>query len=187
MNSISHGLGIVFGLIALPMLSLDFPTYIYGVSFLFLFASSTSYHLARGIALKKVLQKIDHVSIYFMIAGSYTPFVFICMSETKAWWFFGLLWGIVLLGTVFKLFFTGKFERLSLFLYLGMGWMVVFIAKAFILTFDPMTVFLVAVGGLFYTGGVYFYANDHRRYYHFVWHLFVLAGAISHYLAIASI
>jgi hemolysin III len=186
-NSISHGLGIVFGLIALPLLSLELPTYIYGASFLFLFASSTAYHLVSSIPLKRALQKIDHVSIYFMIAGSYTPFVFLCLSEAKAWWFFRLLWGIVLLGTVFKLLFTGKFERLSLFLYLAMGWMVVFIAKPFMVTFDLKTILLVAIGGLFYTGGVYFYANDHRRYYHLIWHLFVLAGAVSHYLAIASL
>jgi hemolysin III len=186
-NTVSHGLGILFGLLALPLLSPKFATYIYAASFLFLFASSTAYHLVKTKRLKKNLQKVDHVSIYFMIAGSYTPFVFMCLSESKAWWFFGFLWSIVLLGSIFKLFFTGRFERLSLFLYLAMGWMVVFIAKPFITSFEINTVLLVALGGVFYTGGVYFYANDHRRYFHFIWHLFVLAGAVSHYLAIASI
>jgi len=186
-NTLSHGLGIVFGLIALPFLSSGFPTWIYSFSFIFLFLSSTVYHAVKKIQLKKQLQKVDHVSIYFMIAGSYTPFIFACLEGRNAWLFFGIMWGIVLFGTIFKLFFTGKLEKLSLILYLSMGWMVVFIIKSFMNSFDSTTIWLVVIGGLFYTCGVYFYANDKKRYYHFIWHLFVLGGALSHYWAISSI
>lgn len=186
-NTISHALGVLFGIFALPLLQHSLPVLVYSFSFIFLFLSSTCYHAVSNIELKKLLQKVDHVSIYFMIAGSYTPFIFACLNGKDAWIFFGIMWGIVVCGTIFKLFFTGQFEKLSLILYLSMGWMVIFIIKPFLNSFDSYTIWLVVIGGLSYTGGVYFYANDERKYYHFIWHLFVLGGAISHYLAIASL
>ncbi|GLR19185.1 PAQR family membrane homeostasis protein TrhA [Portibacter lacus] len=185
-NTISHGLGIVFGIVFLPVLGFEWPQNLYIFSFLFIFVSSTLYHASKNYSIKRQLQKVDHIAIYFMIAGTYTPFIFGCLSGTKAWIFFSIMWGIVLMGTIFKIFLTGRFEKMSIILYLSMGWMVLFIAKPFIKSFDLDTILYVALGGFFYTVGVYFYANDQRKYFHFVWHLFVLGGAISHYLAVRS-
>ncbi len=186
-NTLSHGVGIVIGLLVLPFLWNDFTSIIYVFSFLFIFLSSTFYHASLQPERKIFLQKIDHISIYFMIAGSYTPFIFKCLQGAMAWIFFAIMWSIVLFGTIFKLYFTGRFERLSLILYIGMGWMLVFILRPFFAAFDYDTISLVVIGGLLYTSGVYFYAKDSRKYYHFVWHLFVLGGAISHLIAILNI
>lgn len=195
-NTVSHAAGVVFGLVFLPLL---FPegqalksnflillsASLYSFGFLFIFLSSTIYHGIVNEGLKKQMQRVDHIAIYFMIAGSYTPFIFECLAPARSWIFFSIMWAFVLFGSIFKLFFTGKYDRISLFLYLAMGWMVVFIAKPFLGHFDDLVITFVALGGLSYTVGTYFYANDQRPYYHFVWHLFVLAGAILHFFAIA--
>lgn len=193
-NTISHGIGVLFGLMFLPFLmyrAIDstgfvqsFPFMIYSFSFVFLFLSSTFYHAVQKTKLKTKLQKLDHVAIYFMIAGSYTPFIFACLRDGNQWIFLALIWSIVLFGSIFKIFYTGRFENLSLLLYLAMGWMVIFMIKPFFANLDLLTISLVAAGGLFYTGGVYFYSKDHKRYHHFIWHLFVLAGSVMHYIAI---
>lgn len=195
--TISHALGVLFGLVFLPVLiqkTLNgngsiyvLPVILYSFCFVFLFLSSTLYHASRMVHWKKQLQKLDHIAIYFMIAGSYTPFIFGCLEGVYAWLFFAIMWSIVLLGAVFKLIFIGRFERLSLILYLGMGWMVVLIIKPFLERFSTNVVGLIIAGGVAYTAGVFFYANDHKKYFHFVWHLFVLAGAIFHYFAVLHI
>ncbi|WP_235296701.1 PAQR family membrane homeostasis protein TrhA [Portibacter marinus] len=186
-NTLSHAIGILCGLWLLPSILKGPPSYIYAFGFIFLFVSSTAYHAVTDYNLKRQLQKVDHISIYFMIAGSYTPFIFLCLDGVRAWLFLGVMWTIVLLGTIFKLFFTGRFDKWSLALYLGMGWMLVLIIKPFLNSFDYYTIGLVVLGGLFYTVGVYFYAHDNRKYFHLIWHLFVLGGALSHFFAISNI
>ncbi len=196
-NSFSHGLGALIGILFLPFLCIDLyysdiefiklAVILYGFSFVFLFLSSTIYHSIKKQEIKKHLQKVDHISIYFMIAGTYTPFIFACLEGFSQWLFFGIMWGIVLVGTIFKLYFTGKFEKLSLIFYLGMGWMLVFMIHPFYSYFDFKIIGLVIAGGIAYTGGVYYYANDKKKYYHFVWHLFVLAGALFHLSAIIQV
>ncbi len=196
-NAWSHGAGIIFGVFSLPILLYSafiqkgwyhsLPFFIYSGSFIFLFLSSTLYHAFKKEDLKKIFQKIDHISIYFMIAGSYTPFIFACLNGSVKWMFLALMWSIVLIGTIFKWFFTGKFENLSLFLYLAMGWMAIFILKPMFTHLEVLTIALIIAGGLSYTGGVYFYAKDHKRYHHFIWHLFVLAGSILHFIAIFGV
>lgn len=196
-NSITHGFGFTFGLVFLPLLcikmftdNLDWyglPSIVYSFCFLFLFASSTIYHLSWDVNLKKQLQKLDHISIYFMIAGTYTPFIFSCLEGSLRWIFLAIMWTFVIVGAIFKVFFTGKYEGVSLILYLLMGWMVIFIIKPFLASFSPLVIGLVVLGGIAYTAGVYFYVNDHKPYRHFIWHLFVLVGAISHSFAIYNI
>jgi hemolysin III len=196
-NSITHGIGILVGIIVLPILCYNavmdglawngMPVIVYSLSFIFLFLSSTLYHSTKKYSLKRQLQKLDHIAIYFMIAGSYTPFIFACLSGKWKWIFFGIMWGFVLVGSIFKLFFTGKFEKVSLLMYLAMGWMVVFIAQPFFTSFSITIILLVIVGGLAYTSGVYFYANDHKPYRHSIWHIFVLLGAFCHCAAIFCI
>ncbi len=194
-NSISHGFGVLFGFCFLPLLFIS--TYqgedgnlmaliLYSFGFIFIFLSSSLYHISKDKSIKRKLQIVDHIAIYFMIAGTYTPFIFECLDEPWSWIFFSIMWCLVLCGTIFKLFYTGRFEKVSLILYLAMGWMVVFIAKPFISHFDSKIIVLVALGGLSYTVGTYFYSKDGKPYFHFIWHLFVLAGALFHFWAIYS-
>ena len=193
-NSLTHAFGIVAGFSALPFLCYkaltdgqmgnDMPTILYSLSFIFLFLSSTLYHSVKKYKLKAQLQKLDHIAIFFMIAGSYTPFIFACLSGIRQWIFFGIMWAFVLVGSIFKIFYTGKFEKISLIMYLGMGWMVVFIAQPFFNYFSNLVILLVILGGLAYTSGVYFYANDHKPYRHSIWHIFVLFGGLFHLWAV---
>lgn len=193
-NTISHAIGVLIGLIFLPLIIQKtwnehasvhiMAVVLYSFCFILLFLSSTLYHAARKLHLKKQLKKLDHIAIYFMIAGSYTPFIFSCLNESLAWLFFTVMWLMVMMGTIFKLFFINRFEKFSLILYLFMGWMVIFIIKPFVNQFDSTIILLVCLGGLSYTGGVFFYANDSKKFYHLIWHIFVLLGGLFHLWAI---
>lgn len=193
-NTISHGIGVLFALIMFPILILQsnkseidlVALIIYGICFIGIFLASTIYHYTSDPGRKQKMQRIDHISIFFMIAGTYTPFIFTCLEGNFAWIFFGIIWSIVLIGLIFKIFFTGRYEGVSLALYIGMGWMVVFIIKPFLATFSMSEIVLTVLGGIEYTGGVYFYSHDHRPFYHLIWHIFVLAGAIFHFSAVWS-
>jgi hemolysin III len=192
-NVKTHALGILFALCAFPILlvksyelqpiSVITGTVIYGVSFLFLFISSTTYHYIRNEKLKDTWQKIDHISIYFMISGTYVPFMLEYISVSKAIIFLSIMYFLVFLGTVFKLFFINRFEKFSVFLYIFLGWMIIFIAKSFFGNASLLVSVLVILGGVSYTGGVYFYVRD-KNYDHTIWHIFVLLASILHFLAV---
>lgn len=194
-NTITHFIGILFALIAFPILLYNtygvgnqfYASLIYGASFIFLFISSTIYHAVKTEKSKKLWRKIDHISIYFMISGTYVPFMFEYVQYSNAILFLSIMYSIVLIGTIFKIFFTGKFERLSLFIYVFLGWMVLFIAKSFFGNASILVSILVILGGLSYMGGIYFYSNDHKKYYHAIWHIFVLCGSILHFQAVYNI
>lgn len=194
-NALTHAIGIVFCVIATPVLLLRMdmgstPTLFYAsltfmIGMLLVYTSSTLYHLASDPQKKVFLKKIDHICIYILIAGSYTPFITEYTSSQTAFWFLSLMWLIVLLGAFFKLFFIDRLKRLSVVLYLVMGWMIIFVAKP-IYEQMPLDVFYwVLAGGLSYTIGVYFYATSHKLYHHAIWHVFVLGGSISHYMAVS--
>lgn len=193
-NGISHVLGILFCLIAMPFLILMalkhhnvvtfLAVFTFGIGMLLVYSFSVMYHLAKNEKIKRVLNIGDHISIYFLIAGTYTPLMLIYLSKETALVFLGVLWFIVLVGSVFKIFFTHRFELLSVLLYLAMGWMVVFVIKPLLLTI-PWSVFLwILAGGISYTIGVYFFVKGDRKYYHTIWHFFVLLGTILHYISI---
>ncbi len=199
-NSLSHGFGFLFGIVSMPILiSLasangNVPgligVSIFGFSFLMLYTFSTLYHgstlynsLHQG-AIKRVMRMMDHISIYFLIAGSYTPFILIYFLNTTGIVLLSVLWGLTLFGTVFKIFFTGKYEFLSLLLYLGMGWILVFVAEPFYTALPPAALIMLAVGGGLYTLGVIFYVWESLRYNHAIWHIFVLAASICHYVSV---
>jgi len=194
LNALSHGVGLFCALISSPFLiSLaldigDFDLNLAVISFclgmILVYSSSTFYHLAKDRRIKLKLQKADHISIYFLIAGSYSPMVLAILPRDKALFFLGILWVLVVLGTFFKLFFLGKYRFFSVTLYLGMGWMSVIIFKTMWERFDGNVIFWIALGGLFYTVGVFFYVQSKKLYYHAIWHLFVLAGTVSHFVAI---
>jgi hemolysin III len=193
-NSLSHGLGLILGLIGIPFLiqkalEKDLITDLIGViafsvGILMVYTFSTIYHAAKDPKWKSKLQVLDHVSIYFLIAGSYTPMVLAVLKPDKAVLFLSILWGSVLVGTFFKLFFTGRFKILSVVIYLTMGWLAVFFFQDILARISLETLVWIGIGGLAYTVGVYFYIKSERLYFHTVWHLFVLAGTASHFVAV---
>lgn len=159
---------------------------VYGATLLALFVVSTLYHSVRGRA-KRVLRKLDHCAIYLLIAGSYTPFALVSLRGAWGWWLFGLAWGLAALG-IAQEFIFGKGQRpVSLVLYFVMGWMGLAAIGPLAAALGPGGIGWVIAGGVFYSGGVAFYALDERvRHFHGAWHLCVLAGSIAHFVAIAG-
>lgn len=193
LNTISHALGIILGIVGLFLLLSKnenksdyalFSILVYTFSIILLYTASTLYHAVADPRIKSRFRILDHVSIYFLIAGTYTPVAIITLIDGNGWILFGIVWSIVLLGTILKLFFTGKFEILSLILYLIMGWLIVFDYDSLLSNTTSLGINLLMLGGLFYTVGIVFYTVKKIPYNHFIWHLFVLAGSISHWLFI---
>lgn len=192
LNAITHGVGAFLGIIGLGFLiyydtnktpfSL-FSVIVYGSSVVILFTASTLYHLAIDQKKKYYLRITDHISIYFLIAGTYTPVLLISLVDSLGWILFYLVWAITALGIVMKLFFTGKFEVFSTLMYLAMGWLIVFDLSSLADKINEGMVFLIA-GGVAYTVGVVFYTFERIPYNHVIWHLFVLIGAFFHFLMI---
>lgn len=157
------------------------------VGMFLMFLSSTVYHwLPQGVA-KRILRKCDHISIYVMIACSYTPICIGIVGGWLGWTVFSLQWIIVIGGVFYKIFAIDKWPRLSLAIYLMMGWSILLVAKPVMDNLEPLTMILVLAEGVFYTAGTYFFAHDEHRYFHAVWHIFVLLGAIAHWSAVVSI
>jgi len=157
---------------------------VFAASLLMLYAVSTVYHAARRPHAKRRLQVLDHCAIYVLIAGTYTPFTLVGLRGPWGWGLFAAIWTLALAGVVFKLFFTGRFERLSTLIYLGMGWLVVVAIKPMFSVMDAWTLGWLFGGGVFYSLGTWFYLREAWRYSHAVWHLFVMAGSVGHYLAV---
>jgi hemolysin III len=177
-NATSHGFGLLLGLIAIPFLIQNVikngsvEAWIGGLTFSFgilmVYTFSTFYHAAKNPKWKSKLQVLDHIAIYFLIAGSYTPMVLSVLKQDKAIIFLSILWASVLVGTFFKLIFTGRFKILSLIIYLTMGWLAVFFIQDIVERISIQTLIWLGVGGVAYTIGVYFYAQSNRLYYHAV-------------------
>jgi hemolysin III len=193
-NSITHGIGILFGIAAIPLItalavrSNNIPAIvgacIYGFCFLMLFTFSTTYHGFQQPKVKQVLKIFDHISIYFLIAGTYTPFILNYLFNTTGILMLSLLWGLTLAGVVFKIFFVNKFNLLSTIIYVLMGWMLVWSGKDFFREMPVSVVILIIIGGVLYSIGVLFYLWRRWYWHHAIWHLFVLAAAICHYVAV---
>lgn len=192
-NTWTHALGILLGVIgaifmALRMQGMDTlsrtSVWIYSISVIILFTASTVYHAVADPRIKKKLRILDHISIYLLIAGTYSPVALITLREGSGWWLFGAVWGMALFGTVLKLFFTGKFEIFSLFLYLLMGWLIAIDLRDLLEQLTPTGKGLLMAGGAFYTVGILFYAIRKIPFNHMIWHFFVLAGALCHWLFI---
>lgn len=192
-NAISHGAGVVLGIFGLILLlffnteKTSFSTLsiiMYGLSVIVLYTSSTIYHAVQNLKWKKLWRKADHISIYILIAGTYTPVSLITLEKGNGWLIFWIVWGIAGIGTLLKIFFTGKFEVLSLLLYLLMGWLIVFDLQDLLSAISTTGLTFLTLGGAFYTLGVLFYAINKIPYNHVIWHFFVLGGSISHFLFI---
>ena len=152
-----------------------------------MFLSSTVYHWLHPGLAKNILRKCDHISIYVMIACSYTPICIGVVGGTLGWTAFALQWAMVAAGAYFKVQCLGRYPRLSLLAYLVMGWSIVFIAKPVLDGLTPLQPSLLLADGIFYSAGTYFYAHDSRPHFHAVWHVFVMLGAMAHWSAILAI
>ena len=158
---------------------------IFGATLILLYSASTLYHSLRGRA-KAILRKLDHLSIYLLIAGTYTPFCLVTLRGVWGWTLFGIVWGLALIGMLQEIRPRSEARILSLVIYAVMGWVIVIATGPLLDHLEATGLVLLAAGGLLYTGGIVFYAFDDRfRHWHGIWHLFVIGGSLLHYLTIA--
>jgi hemolysin III len=196
-NGLTHLVGVFFGIYILISLLLSLPTnysvvsavscLIYSLSLIALYSASTSYHFAKTTKLKSLFKKADHICIYYVIAGTYTPFLLVSIGGNFGTNFFYFIWALAFLGTIFKMQHSRKFKKLSLLMYLGMGWLALTIWETLVTFVPKQGVELIMIGGGFYTMGVVFYVMKKMPYHHMIWHLFVLIGSFCHYLAVKTI
>lgn len=158
---------------------------IFGATLILLYSASTLYHSLRGRA-KDILRKLDHLSIYLLIAGTYTPFCLVTLRGAWGWTLFGVVWGLAVIGMLQEIKPRSEARIMSLVIYAVMGWVVVIAIKPLLERIETAGFVLLAAGGLLYTIGIVFYAFDSRfRHWHGIWHLFVVGGSLAHYVAIA--
>ncbi|MBQ5938318.1 MAG: hemolysin III family protein [Bacteroidaceae bacterium] len=194
-NTWTHLVGVIFALssIWLVWLAADvswqmaFGVICFIVGMFFMFLSSTAYHWVREGKTKDVLRKFDHISIYVMIACSYTPILIGVVGGWLGWTVFAFQWLVVIGGIFYKIYAIGRWPRLSLAIYLIMGWSIVLIAKPVVKALMPETLWLLLAEGIAYTAGTYFFAHDERPHYHAIWHVFVLLGALAHWGAVLTL
>lgn len=193
LNAGSHAIGLIVSVVAGMILIMrtalggdwlaTVSASVFSATAVALFLSSTLYHAAHDPALKARLKIVDHSAIYLLIAGTYTPFALVGLKGTWGWSLFGVIWSLALAGISFKLFFTGRFKLVSTLLYIAMGWLaLVAIVPMLERLALPVLAWLLA-GGIAYTGGTLFYLNRRLPFAHSIWHLFVLAGCGSHFVA----
>lgn len=193
-NAIIHGLGFflsIGGLILLTTLAGIYGTVwhivgctVYGVTLVLLFGASTLYHSAHSLRLKPYFQIADHACIFLLIAGTYTPFLFVSLTGGWRWGLFGVEWGLAFIGIVLKLFYVNRFNFFSTMVYLGMGWLIVLAIDPLMESLPPDGLLLLTAGGVIYSLGTIFYLFERIFLFHAIWHLFVLSAAICHYLAV---
>ncbi len=157
---------------------------VFGSAMVLLYCASTLYHAMASPKVKHICQIIDHASIYLLIAGTYTPFSLVTMRGGWGWTIFGIVWAAAIAGITVQIAFPGRFRTLMTLLYVAMGWIVVIAIEPLIRLMPFPGLMWLMVGGLSYTGGVYFYLKKRFRFSHGVWHLFVLFGSISHFVCI---
>lgn len=194
LNVLTHGFGLVLSIIAFPFLVLksqDFSAFwqqasfiIYGLSLIILYAASTFYHAAKKPKKRRLLNIFDHAAIYVLIAGSYSPFLVAGLQSNLGWYMFIFIWIFALTGVILKLFFTGKYEKLSTVMYLVMGWLAVFVIKPMMESLPRWSLYGIVLGGVFYSIGAFFYSKEKIKFNHAIFHVFVLIGSFSHFLAI---
>ena len=195
-NAVTHGAGILASalggtlLIVLASLRGDgrliVGVSIFAATLVLLYSASTLYHASLNDAARSRLKVLDHAAIYLLIAGTYTPFTLAGLEGAWGWSLFGTIWGLAAAGVIFKLFFTGRFTRLSTVIYIAMGWLALIAIVPLVRALSPVTLGWLVAGGVTYTLGTLFY-HSRRQYAHGVWHLFVLGGSVCHGIAIATL
>ena len=193
-NVITHGFGAILSVVALVLMIYYSAisgsgiaiasSLVFGISLILLYSVSTVYHAVYKLKWKKICQRIDHLSIYLLIAGTYTPIALLGLKGAWGWSMFGVIWGMALIGFIFKFSPLRNNEKISLSLYALMGWAAIIAIKPMIENLSTGALTLIILGGLCYTLGIYFYAKDRKPFYHPIWHLFVLGGSIMHFCAV---
>lgn len=194
-HSITHGIGVVFSIVGsaiLVVLAVQTgdpwrlaSAIVYGTSLVLLYTVSTLYHSFPWPRVKKVFQILDHAMIFILIVGTYTPFTLVTLRNSGGGWFFVVVWSIALVGILIETLWPKRPGWLAMTMYLGMGWLAVVMVKPLLSALAPPGVWLLLAGGLSYTVGTIAYVSKRVPYLHMVWHLFVFAGTILHFLAIA--
>jgi hemolysin III len=193
-NSVSHGAGFVGAAVGTPFLLQEVArnggvadlvgAAVFVATVMLAYLASTLYHATPWPRVKGVLRAVDHGSIFLLIAGTYTPFTLGVLRGGWGWTLFGMVWTLALAGVIMKSLGGVRLHKLSLAVYLGMGWLIVIAIVPLVERMPPAGLAWLVAGGLSYTGGVLFYALDRYRYCHFIWHLFVLAGTACHFVAV---
>ena len=193
-NSVSHGVGLLAAVVAAPVLVLSAVRHddvarivgatVFAAATVLLYLTSMVYHALPGNRAKKVFQVLDHAAIFLMIAGTYTPFTLGVLRGTWGWTLFGLVWSLALAGVLHTAIGGVRYPKLSTWLYLAMGWLILIAVKPLWLRMPSWGLFWLFAGGFAYSVGVGFYAAKRVSYSHFVWHLFVIAGTACHFIAV---
>lgn len=194
MNAVTHGIGIALSIAGLVILVVFAAIYgdawkvvasaIYGASMIVLYTASTLYHSFSKTKAAKKLNMFDHISIYYLIAGSYTPFMLVNLRGAWGWSIFGVIWACAITGTILKIIYGNNFRKISTIIYLAMGWMILIAVYPFVKNVELGGVILLAAGGLAYSFGVIFYKWKTLPFNHAIWHLFVLAGTVLQFFAV---
>lgn len=193
-HAITHGIGALLSIVGLVLLitfaSLEGNPWVivsvtvFGTTMLLMYMASTIVHSLPTGKWKDIFQIFDHASIYLFIAGTYTPFLLVSLRSDIGWVLFGIIWGIALIGVIFKIFFVKKFIVLSTLFYIFMGWLIVIAWEPLTMALDGAALNLLMIGGIFYTVGAVFFIWRRIPYHHAIWHLFVLAGSTFHFFSI---
>lgn len=190
-NSISHAAGVVLSIAGLVLLVVFSALYgdawnvvslsIYGSTLIILYLSSTIYHSLRNVKMKSIFKLVDHISIFILIAGTYTPITLVGLKGAWGWSIFGAIWGIAILGTLYKIFFMGKHRIISVLLYVAMSFTIFVAIVPAVQKLPPYLIMWILIGGVCYLVGIIFYGVKKIPYNHLIWHIFVLAGSIAHF------
>lgn len=193
-NAISHGIGSLISIAGTVILIIFSVIYndawavvsscIYGFSLITLYTMSTLYHAITNEKAKRFFRIMDHNTIFFLIAGTYTPITLVCLRGWIGWVLFGVVWAAAILGIVLNSINLEKFRKASVVCYILMGWVVILAIQPLLVAMPPISLIFLLVGGVFYTGGVIFYTKKHIKYFHSIWHLFTIAGSVFHYFSI---
>lgn len=193
-NAISHGIGSLLSIAGTVVLIVFSAIYsdawavvsasIYGASLIILYTMSTLYHAITNVKAKKFFRIMDHNTIFFLIAGTYTPLTLVPLRGPLGWTLFGVVWGAAILGIVLNSIDLEKFRKPSVVCYILMGWAIIFAIKPMLNTLPKLSLTFLLIGGVLYTVGIIFYAIKKIKWFHSVWHLFTVAGSIFHYFSI---
>jgi len=193
-NSITHGLGALLSIVALIILIIVAGRHgdiwhlvsfsIYGTTLVLLYLSSTLYHSFKRPRVKSLFARFDHISIFLLIAGTYTPILLTSIRGIWGWTLFGIIWGLAIVGTIIRSIYLHRFRKLMVAVYLLMGWMFILAGRQIILNLPSISLTFLVLGGIAYSVGVVFYMWRSLPYGHGIWHLFVLAGSMLHFFAI---
>lgn len=193
-NAITHGIGAALSVAALVTLVFIAALWgngwhlasaiVYGVTMFLLYIASTLYHAITHEKARRVFKIIDHAGIYLLIAGTYTPFTLVTIRDEGGWWLFSVVWALAALGIALEAFWTYRPKWLSALVYLGMGWLAIFAIKPIAANLETAGLWLLISGGLAYSLGTIFYVLKRVKFMHAIWHLWVLAGSLLHFLAV---